>query len=78
MTDADVKLIDDAILVLREHWECVQIMVSRVNEEEEGTETIIRGKGNFWARKGLAQDFIDRENQEEAASKIAEKIKEDE
>lgn len=41
---------------LGEHFDCVQIMASFV--DEQGTSSFYSGAGDWFARQGLAQDFI--------------------
>lgn len=67
-----VKIVDSAVAALGEHFDSVQILVSVV----EGTKTrcIKRGSGNWYARQGMAQEFVSEELAEESASRIAGKL----
>lgn len=73
----DKELVDRATEVLGEHFDEVVILVSRMTQDGKGfTERIFVGKGNWFARKGMARDFLDRDDKLEAATMIAEKMKE--
>lgn len=74
ITEQETRVVDLALHNLFEHFDQVQILVSRV-AEEGGTERYFLGAGNWYARKGMAQAFLDRDNQLESASEIAKKLK---
>lgn len=50
------RIVDDSLARLAEHFEVVEIFASRV--EPDGTRCIKRGMGNWYARQGMAQEFI--------------------
>lgn len=62
------KLVDDHVAKLMEHFDAVQILVSGVMYN--GTESVFRGGGNWFARQGMAQEFITRDHAETNAHKI--------
>lgn len=83
MTDEErdelVKKVDAAINVLREHFQHVQILVSW--EAEDGTQNtydIFRGKGNWYARVGMAREFLTRDVSHTQAHEIKEQLHPDE
>lgn len=62
------KIVEDAASALGEHFEAVQILVS--NSDSEGTGGVSRGVGNFYARLGMAHEFIEKDSNEMLASMI--------
>ena len=58
---ADEKIVQQAIDMLGEHFDCVQIFVTTKNSGY--TETIATGIGNYYARIGIARDWIIREEE---------------
>lgn len=59
---------------LAEHFDSVLILVSY--NEEGFTRAAVKRAGNFYACKGLAQEFIEEEQQKDAAFHLAEKLRE--
>ncbi len=55
--DKDAEMIMQHVRALGEHFASVQIMVS--NNEDGNTYGIFRGCGDWYARQGLAHEFID-------------------
>ena len=53
-----VGLLDQCLEILSEHLESVQIIGSFVNDGGE-TERVTRGVGNWYARIGMAQEFLE-------------------
>lgn len=51
-------LIDGMLSELGEHFDAVQILVS--THDPEGTEAFARGLGNWYARQGMAREFVER------------------
>lgn len=70
MTTSERDLLEKAAETLGEHWDAVQILVSR-GAEEGGTEMADRGSGNWYARQGMCHKFITRDEADELASTIA-------
>ena len=58
-----------------EHFDAVQIMVSWV--DEGSTCAVSKGTGNFYARLGLAHEFILLDAAKEQAIEIAERLNPD-
>lgn len=70
MTFAEnTKIVADAACALGEHFDVVQILVS----SSEGDDTFVckQGTGNFYARLGLAREFVEEDRAVILASKIA-------
>jgi hypothetical protein len=57
---------------LAEHFDAVQILASHT--EAQGTLCIKRGCGNWYARQGMAQEFIQAQNAEVNAEFIGTKL----
>lgn len=57
---------------LAEHFDAVQILVTW--DEDGITKAKHCGRGNWWARMGLARNFIERDNAEDAATIFSEKL----
>lgn len=53
---------------LSEHFDAVQILVSY--PWEGGTQPLYSGNGNWFARQGMARDFIELEQAEQIAREI--------
>lgn len=73
MNDKDYeRKVDDALDLLREHFDAVQILATW--NETGLTKTCARGSGNWHARQGMAHDFINRDIAQENAREIAEHL----
>jgi hypothetical protein len=57
---------------LMEHFDAVQILATVVSER--GTEMVAIGSGNWYARRGMAEEFINRDKAVTEANEIAEAI----
>ena len=57
---------------ISEHFECVLIAVSWQERDETGI--LFEGSGNSFAILGMAQEYLNRDKQDELATAIAEKI----
>ena len=57
----EFERIKDVCARLGEDWETVQILVSRVTENKQGTDYIMWGQGNIMARERQAQMFLEAE-----------------
>lgn len=64
-TDPELKLIQDAINTLSEHFDSVHIFVTRHENDETGTYSIQRGSGNWWARLGFIKAWLLRQDAQE-------------
>lgn len=68
------KIIGEAAAKLGEHFDAVQILASW---NEEGISTMSsRGCGNWYARQGMAHEFITSDLAQDAAVQIAERLAE--
>ena len=67
------KALDAALHILGEQFEHVQIMATSTIEGK--TVSNSRGCGNWYARLGMAHEFINEEVARENALKIADKLK---
>lgn len=65
--DQDEKRVDDALRVLGEHFDSIQIFATRVNDNSEGGGTvhISKGIGNWFARYGHAKMWCNRSEGDE-------------
>lgn len=60
------ELLTRAIDNIREHFDDVQVFATRVDENGL-TESMTRGKGNFYARLAMADEFVSRSKAHQAA-----------
>ncbi len=67
------KLASAAVVQLSENFDCVQVMVSSLTEQNK-TLCVKRGSGNWYARQGMAHEFITDDVSESQANAIAPKI----
>lgn len=67
-----IKLVDRHASELGEHFDSVQVLVS--NSGSEGTENIYSGVGNWFARQGMAHDFITKDSANTHANKIGDRL----
>jgi hypothetical protein len=59
MTEIETKLMDDALQGLGEHFDSVQIFVTRHEAGEKGgTLAVKRGCGNIYARYGQIREWL--------------------
>lgn len=65
-----VKIVETAAAKLGEHYEAVQILVSGPLEGG-GTRCLKRGVGNFYARQGMAHEFINEDMAAETGRSVA-------
>lgn len=68
--DMLLKLVQD----LGEHFEAVQLLVSWQNDENK-TSMISQGGGNYYARIGMAKNFVESDMAFENAEALAKQIK---
>lgn len=62
-------MLNDVSCRLGEHFDSFQIMATTT--ENEGTRSWFRGSGNWFARQGLAHEFIGREQAELTGQGVA-------
>lgn len=59
MKDADEDRVQQAVNILIEHFDSVQIFVSRCESGElDGTVTVAKGSGNWFARYGQVAQWV--------------------
>ncbi len=63
------------VMALMEHYDSVQILCS--NARGMGTESMFLGGGNWYARQGMAHEFISQNHAHTEANEIARAIKEE-
>jgi hypothetical protein len=63
--DLDIRRIDDAVAVLSEHYDTVQIFVTRYDSQSGETMNLESGTGNWFARRGQVDDWLDWEGCED-------------
>lgn len=68
--DAKVKLVEQALKTIMEHFDCVQFLGSYECPNDGGTINIYRGKGNWYARQGMAHDFLARDQAQTQAHEL--------
>lgn len=62
--------VERAISLLMEHFDCVQVLCSRVNPDRE-TESYYLGAGNWHGRQGMAREFLSKDQAQTNAREIA-------
>lgn len=67
------KIVEEAAAKLGEHFDSVQILVSW-GVDGGGTKSCFSGTGNWYARQGMAHEFINSDIAQDAAQQIAEKL----
>ena len=65
-----IELLDECLRCLGEHLESVQIIGSFVNDNGE-TERVTRGAGNWYARIGMAQEFLEMDAAQTTAFELS-------
>lgn len=63
--------VNAAIHLLMEHFDCVQVLCSRVTQDRE-TESYYLGAGNWHARQGMAREFLSKDQAQTQAHALAE------
>ncbi len=63
------KMIEASLANLSEHFEAVEILASYPSPEG-GTRCVKRGCGNWYARQGMAHEFIGSERAVEIAEEL--------
>lgn len=67
-----MQKVDAALMILREHFDSVQILASWV--EEEMTHRASRGCGNWYSRQGLAHEFIEMDRAQEIGRELSKQM----
>jgi hypothetical protein len=68
---------DDMLRELGEHFEAIQIMGSFVDEDGH-TVRVTRGVGNWYARQGVAREFLDMDAAQTTAYELSKVLVRDE
>lgn len=68
-TDQNMEILRREAEKLMEHFSSVQILASRV-DADGSTHMFTMGRGDWYARQGLAHEFISRERAETNANSI--------
>lgn len=68
-TEQQKALVERHVAALAEHFEAVQILVS--THGGEATDYVFRGGGNAFARRGMAQVFLEQDVASINAAEIA-------
>lgn len=63
------KIVDAALAILCEHFEAVQILTSTT--AHDGTHRLFKGAGNWYARQGMAHEFIRMDQARTDADELA-------
>lgn len=72
MNEASAQAIDKALELMREHFDAVQILATF--QENGSTDTGYVGFGNWYARQGMAHEFINKDIAQENARQFADKL----
>ena len=70
------NLMQDFCDRMNEHGDCIQILFSKT--DASGTSIIKAGAGNFYARLGIAREFIQTDSHRDLASEIAGSLEDNE
>jgi len=73
LTEEQKKLVEECNAKLGEHFDAVQILVSW--NEEGRTNMYKLGSGNWYARQGMAHDFINTDVAQEYAHQLGQQIR---
>lgn len=67
------EMVDDMAIKLGEHFDAVQILASVC--DHKGTSSVSRGSGNWFARQGMAHEFIAQDMAETTGKGVARELK---
>lgn len=67
------KIIEKNLNELGEHFDAVCVMVTY--KENGVTRACYRGSGNYYARLGMAHEFIDNDRNSDLARRLGEELK---
>lgn len=75
MTDDEAtKLVDDAASALHEHFDAVIIIASRdYPQDEKMTQIVHRGRGNWFAQRGMMREVLGNDDARQLAYHLKEK-----
>jgi hypothetical protein len=66
------QILDELLPRLMEHCDCAQVLVS-FPSETRGTAHNFQGAGNWFARQGMAREFVNMDQAQTFATEIARK-----
>jgi len=70
------RLVDEACSRLREHVDSVRIFVTRDSDDGQETAGLSRGRGNFYAQRGLVEEWLEGQREGER-ERIRRRVDED-
>lgn len=78
MSDEEaVRIVDKSVSDLREFFPDVQVLVSWPDDDRNGnTFDCFRGNGNWYARAGMAREFLMRDESKTTAHEVSKKLNE--
>ena len=71
------QLIDNSLEALMEHFEAVQILATTHDSISGDTYDWMRGSGNWYARRGLADNFISKDKAQDIGVEVANRLPSD-
>ena len=75
--DEAIAIVDPIALRLTEHFDSVQILASWVDDQKQ-THCVKWGDGNWYARQGMAHEFITEDKAREQARELSKALDGDE
>lgn len=57
------KVVDDCVSRIKEHVDAVQIIISHHNDDSNNTMSYEKGSGNWHARIGVTQEWLETQRQ---------------
>ena len=67
--DRDLSIVRSHAAQLAEHFDTVQIFVTRHDEQQDGTIAVDRGEGNWYARFGQVKEWIIKSDEDSRISR---------
>lgn len=67
-----IAIVNKHVMALMEHFDCVQILASSCGDP--GTQRAFGGGGNWYARQGMAHEFIQMDQAQTNAREVASAI----
>lgn len=71
--DTLVTRLDEILVELGEHFDCIQILGTYMGDDGN-TNRVTRGKGNWYARQGVAREFLEMDAAQTTAYELAKVI----
>lgn len=62
-SEPEVEQLEKVLGSLGEQWENIQVFLNRTDPNGHGTQKLIMGRGNFYARKGQVRDWLDGDDE---------------